>query len=243
MDHGDEKSLLAGITKVYLDPDPGQALDQKIIGLIVRETLPWLAGPEVLEMGYGGGQWTGAILKTFGHTNIVDASEELLETARERHGDRVVTHASLFEEFEPPIAYDTIVSSLVLEHVQDPVAVMRGAATWLAPGGRLVAIVPHADSLHRRLGVKMGLLERTTELNATDDILGHRRVYTIRHMRDDIAAAGLRVVDEKGLFVKCLSQSQMVGFSDELLEGFMALGAEIPMEFSTNIAFQCARQA
>jgi len=46
----------------------------------------------------------------------------------------------------------------VLEHVDDPVAVLRLVKSWLKPGGRVLAAVPNARSIHRQAAVIMGLL-------------------------------------------------------------------------------------
>ena len=64
----------------------------------------------------------------------------------------------------------------ILEHVEKPVALLSRAATWLAPGGRLLVDVPNGLSLHRMVGVKMGLLKEPCELNQRDLDLGHRHL-------------------------------------------------------------------
>ena len=53
--------------------------------------------------------------------------------------------------------FDTVLSSLVLEHVEDPVKVLTTAAQWLKPQGHLILIVPNALSLRSRLAVSTGL--------------------------------------------------------------------------------------
>ncbi|MBN1311280.1 MAG: class I SAM-dependent methyltransferase [Anaerolineae bacterium] len=48
---------------------------------------------------------------------------------------------------DPSQPYDLIVGWMVLEHLHDPVAVLRKLHGWLAPGGWLVLSVPNAASL------------------------------------------------------------------------------------------------
>jgi trans-aconitate methyltransferase len=230
---------LERIAKEYTEPDPGRLVDRQFLGWTVDRMLPWIKGPNVLELGFGDDQWTGRILARFGHTHIVDASQTLLARAKEKYGERITTYHALFEEFAPPKSFNSIVASYVLEHVEDPAQILARATQWLAPQGHVLIVVPHADSFHRRLAVCMGLQAKTSDLGATDRQMGHRRVYTIAHMEDDIKAAGLRVVSKRGHLLKPLPQGMLTDFSAKMLEGFQKLGDEMPMEYASSIAFDC----
>jgi len=238
MQTGEEERLDA-IADEYIRPDPGRAIDQKILGMIVESIIPWIKGPEILELGFGDGQWTGRIIELFGHSHIVDGSRVLLDTAKQKYGPRITTYASLVEDFAPGRRFDTIIASFVLEHVEDPVQILRNTTAWLRPQGNVVVIVPNANSLHRMLAVCMQLQESTWELGATDRQMGHRRVYGASTMEHDIVEAGLAVVARKGFFCKLLPQNMMTGFSDEMLKGLMKLGERLPKERAASIAFNC----
>jgi 2-polyprenyl-3-methyl-5-hydroxy-6-metoxy-1,4-benzoquinol methylase len=234
-----ETVLLERIAHEYRQPDPGRLVDRQFLDWTVERLLTWICGPEVLELGFGDDQWTGKILARFGRTHVVDASRSLLDLAEEKYGPRLRAYHSLFEEFCPDKAFDNIVASYVLEHVEDPVQVLKRAAAWLKPHGHVLVVVPHADSLHRRLAVCMGMQRTTDTLGPTDRQMGHRRVYTIARMEHDIRQAGLGVVRHRGFLLKPLPQGMMSGFTAAMLEGFMKLGDEMPMEFASSIAFDC----
>jgi 2-polyprenyl-3-methyl-5-hydroxy-6-metoxy-1,4-benzoquinol methylase len=238
-----ETGLLERIAMEYQRPDPGRMVDRQFLEWTVDRMLPWIVGPEVLELGFGDDQWTARILARFGRTHIVDAAGNLLERAREKYGSRVTTYHALFEDFCPDKAFDTIVASYVLEHVEDPVRILTRAAGWLAPSGHVLIVVPHADSLHRRLAVCMGMQQTTDALGPTDRQMGHRRVYTIARMEEDIRQAGLAVVRRQGSLLKPLPQGMLTGLSKAQLEGLMKLGDEMPMEYASSIAFDCVRAA
>ena len=72
----------------------------------------------------------------------------------------------------------------------DPVGVMRRIASWLLPGGRLHVVVPNSASLHRLLGVEMGILSAPDDLSERDKAYGHRRVYGHEARRRVRAALG-----------------------------------------------------
>lgn len=234
-----EEKKLEKFAKGYVKPDPGRMVDNKLLSLVVNETLPWIKGPKVLEMGVGDDAWTEKIIKKFGSSNIVDAAEVILKRAKRKYQERINTFTSLFEEFEPSEKYNTIIVSYVLEHVKDPVEILKRAKTWIRPNGHLIIIVPHADSYHRRLAVVMGLQKKTEELGTADKKIGHRRVYTMKKMEADITCAGLKVFRKKGLFAKFLPQSLMTGWPDKLIKGYMDLGKKLPMECLASICYDC----
>jgi 2-polyprenyl-3-methyl-5-hydroxy-6-metoxy-1,4-benzoquinol methylase len=236
-----EMARLDRVAQEYRQPDAGRRVDQKLISLLVGRAIPWMNGPEVLEMGSGDDQWTQRMIEHFGHSHLVDGSRTLIEAARKKYGAKLTAYHSLFEELNPGKQFDTVLSSLVLEHVEDPAKVLATAAKWIKPEGRLVVIVPNALSLHRRLAVAMGLIRAADELGESDVRLGHRWVFTIASIEEAIAGAGLKIVRKAGWLTKPLPQSMMTEFSDALLEGLMKLGDELPMEHACFLAFECRR--
>jgi len=239
MDLSKEKDMLEEIASEYIDTDPGRIVDRKILAMVVSQVMPWIKGPDVLEMGFGDDAWTGSVIKKFGRSSIVDASQILLKQAAAKYGKKIQTFNQLFEDFKPSVKFDSIIASFILEHVDDPVLVLKKARTWLKPRGQVIVIVPNANSYHRRVAVKMKMQKKVDAIGTTDKQMGHRRVYTAGTMEQDIKAAGLKVKNKSGFFLKFLPQGMMTGFSDELLLGFMKLGEEIPMEDCATIAFDC----
>jgi trans-aconitate methyltransferase len=235
-----EINSLEKISEEYTKPDAGRMVDKKLFSLIADELMPLISGPEVLEMGFGDDEWTSKIIQKIGHSNIVDASRNLLSVAKAKYKNTVNIYESLFENFSPDKKFNTILASYILEHVEDPVSVLKGAREWMVDSGKLIAIVPHAGSLHRRLAVTMGLQENVSSLGETDFRLGHRRVYDIELFEKHIKAAGYIIEMKKGLFIKPLPQSMMTDFSDEMLKGFMELSKQLPMEYSALIVFVCS---
>lgn len=170
---------------------------------------------------------TRLLVNDFAQLTVVDGAKELLDAIPDF--PNVTKVHSLFEEFEPPDWFDTVILEHILEHVDDPHAILTRARGWLGPAGRLLAGVPNANSIHRLIGVKMGLLGETTELNPRDLAQGHRRVYTPNSFRDELERAGLRVTQFGGVFFKPLSNQQIQDYwSEELKEAFYELGKDFP---------------
>ena len=122
---------LEEIAAKHVEPNAGQVFDAKMQYYDMDKLLPYIIGPKVLELGYGDGMWTPKMIELFGESHVVDASEKLLNQVKGMYGNKVNVYPSLFEQFTPPFLFNTIIATHVLEHVDDPVAVLRRCATWL----------------------------------------------------------------------------------------------------------------
>jgi SAM-dependent methyltransferase len=220
-----EKRRLARAATWYVEEQ--LEFDKRLIRYHYDAIRGFLRGPLGLELGPAEGQMTPLLLKHFTTLTVVDGSAPLLDKIP-RAPNLVKIH-SLFEDFTPRHQFDSIVMNRVLEHVRDPVGLLRLARRWLSPNGRLLIGVPNADSFHRLAAVHMRLLRRATELNDRDRRLGHRRVYTRDALLLDIRKAKLAVVTTGGVFFKPLSNVQIdATWTDAMMDGFFKLGSDFP---------------
>lgn len=188
-------------------------------------------GP-VLDLGCGDGLLTARLAARHSRVVGVDASDSRLERSRRntRGLPNVELRQALFEDCraDPDEQFDGVVLSCVLEHVADPVALLRQAASWLSPQGRVVAIVPHAGSVHRRAGVLMGLITELTDPGEADRALEHDRVYTRAMLAADVEGAGLRVTASGGHLLKALANDRMAELPADLVDAYEELGRQFP---------------
>src|SRR5262249_28783096 len=144
-------------------------------------------------------------LDHFPDVTSIDGSEALLRSMGEKlAGKRWTSVCTLFEEYTPAEPFDAVLATDVLEHVAEPGPLLARIRRWLRPGGTLAVVVPHALSLHRRLGVRMGLSAFPSELGPTDRRLQHAHCFTCFDMERLLAGAGFRVREQQGLFCKSL---------------------------------------
>ena len=178
----------------------------------VQACLEHARGKSLLDMPCGDGLLTELFAQRFERIVGVDASSVHLQSARHRLPN-VEFHESLIEDLQLSERFDTVVMLNVLEHVEDPVRALRSAASFLAPGGVLIAHVPNAHAVNRRIAVLMGTLASCDELSPFDiEIAGHRRSYTLKTLIADVEAAGMKVNATGGVFYKMLSTPQMDWF-------------------------------
>lgn len=178
----------------------------------VQSCLEHARGSSLLDLPCGDGLLTAMFTKRFKRVVGVDASASHLASARRRLPG-VEFHEALIEDLRLEERFDTVAMLNVLEHVENPVHVLRCAASFLAPGGVLIVHVPNALAVNRRIAVLMGTLTDCEELSPFDiQVAGHRRSYSLATLKADIEAAGLRISATGGVFYKMLSTPQMDWF-------------------------------
>lgn len=187
-----------------------------------------MTGKTILEMGAAEGVMTELLAATGCELTIVEAGATFCRALAARFPRANVVH-SLFEAFEPAREFDNVVLGHVLEHVADARAVVARAAGWLAPGGRMLAAVPNARSLHRQAAVLMGLLPNERAMSEADRVHGHRRVFDPESFRECFTAVGLEIEIYGGYWLKPLSNTQLEqAWTAEMIEAFMRLGERYP---------------
>lgn len=202
---------------------------------------PYFVGSTCLELGPADGQMTSLLLNHFKFVTSVDGSESFCKNLSEEFkgisGFKVENY--LFEEYEPSESFDVVLATHILEHITDPVYVLRRIRNWLSPHGVLIVLVPNAHSLHRLVAVKMGLLEFSNQLNDLDMALGHRRVYDMQLLSDHLGQAQWHIVAQGGVFYKPLTNQQINDwFTVEMMDGFYRLGKDFP-EYAAEVYAVC----
>ncbi|MBL7070848.1 MAG: ATP-grasp domain-containing protein [Candidatus Omnitrophica bacterium] len=240
LSHEQEKSSLDSMADRYFT-QKALGPDDKQMGFIIDEILTVCRGPKVLKLGYGNGHSVLKLVDMGFDVTVVEGASQLANECRDGFGGRVKIAHSLFEEFKPEEYYDTIIASCVLEHVKDPKELLHLLTAWLAPEGSLHIAVPNALSLHRRVGLKMGLLREPMELSPQELEVGHRRSYTVDTLKAELDSAGLNVNFIKGIFLKPLSSGQMMDWPHDLLEGYNKLSDELP-EYTAFIYGSCSKK-
>lgn len=172
------------------DPDVGvetlEAFEdaKRYNGWICERVAGHISG-RVLEVGSGIGNIVGELLSAEKVTSIVatDISDSSLSTLRDRFGwdSRLTTEVWNAEQPPSPSLlaekFDTIISSNVLEHINDHETALKHIRELLKPSGTLIILVPAHAALYSGL----------------DEDLGHFRRYSRAELMRVHDAAGFEV--------------------------------------------------
>jgi 2-polyprenyl-3-methyl-5-hydroxy-6-metoxy-1,4-benzoquinol methylase len=149
-------------------------------------------GKRVLDVGCRTGGLGRALIGRGCQVSGLELDEAAAELAKADLEQVVVADlntSSVSEHFAAG-SFDAVVFADVLEHLHDPVAVLRDAATLLEPDGRLVVSVPNVTHGSVRLALLQGRWSYT-EAGLLD--AAHVRFFNRAGVLEMVAAAGLAV--------------------------------------------------
>jgi 2-polyprenyl-3-methyl-5-hydroxy-6-metoxy-1,4-benzoquinol methylase len=114
---------------------------------LTREVLPPHPGARLLDVGCGSGAFL-AQMREVGWTVVGQDVDEKAAAAARARGIEVRLGPLANDHGD---SFDVITANHVIEHVHDPIELLRTCAELLAPKGRLWLATPNADALGRRL--------------------------------------------------------------------------------------------
>ena len=208
--------------------------DYRMHEFMLRTFQPQLRAGRALELGCYHGVFTERLTGVFRDVTVVEGASELVNIARTRVGEKARFVLSRFEDFNPEEGFDSVFLLHTLEHLDEPVALLRRIGSWLSPNGRLFVAVPNAYAASRQIAVAMGLVPHATAVTTGEALHGHRRTYSLRTLKFDLRSAGLRVIDFGGIMFKPLANFQFDRaleeglIDDDFLNGCYELGKSYP---------------
>ena len=214
-------------------------------GYMIDAFLPFKRPGEVLELGSFKGAFTKRLIPHFTGITGVEASLEAIVDAQSSVGKKAEFVHDRFETLQLEKQFPNIVMTHVLEHLDDPVGVLKRINDeWLEPGGRFFLVCPNANAPSRQIAVKMGLITHNTAVTKAEEEHGHRCTYTLDVLESEAHRAGLKVIHRSGIFFKALAnyqwdlilQTDII--SQEYLDGCYALGQIYP-ELCSSIFVIC----
>lgn len=185
----------------------------------------------LLELGLGHGITATVFGKHFKRHVVVDASSAVIANFRKTYPDsKAEVVESYFENFATDERFDVIVFGFILEHVDDPVLILRHFRQFLRPNGRMFVTVPNAEVLNRRLGHLAGMLPDMTALSDHDRLLGHKRYYTVQTLKQDLERAGYVINRLEGIYLKPLTTTQMLShnFDQRVIDALCLVAIDYP---------------
>jgi len=127
-----------------------ELLDQQLLGIYDLAVAEMDDNSTILDIGGGGGIGAAHILSKYPNSNIyvMEISQVACDVGGSRYPDIKFICADIRTVELSTGAYDYIVASQVLEHVDDLDSVMTKIMDALRPGGILYIGVPHEDDLY-----------------------------------------------------------------------------------------------
>ena len=161
-----------------------------------------------LELGLGHGVALKILSENFKSITALDGSLKMIERFANIY-DNVQLEHTYFEDYQTEKKYDSIGMGFVLEHVEDPLLILKKYRDFLREGGSIFIGVPNAASLHRLLALEAGLIDDIRALSAQDIAFGHRRFFSNEDWHALFSEAGYTVERNEGLYLKPFTTKQI----------------------------------
>ena len=214
---------------------------------MIKSFIPHFVEGNCLELGSFKGDFTKRLLPHFEYITCVEASPEAISEAQEKIGNEVRWVEGRFEDITLPTKYDNIIITHVLEHIENPVKLLKKIKDeWLSDKGKLFIVVPNANAPSRQIAVKMGLIPYNTSITPREVEHGHYITYTLDVLDSHAIQAGLNVTNRSGIFFKALANFQWDKLlktdiiNKEYLDGCYALGQQYP-DLCSSIMLVCKK--
>ncbi|GIW80902.1 MAG: hypothetical protein KatS3mg105_2709 [Gemmatales bacterium] len=111
-----------------------------------RKWLKWHGQGRLLDFGCGGGSFVERMARQGWQVTGIDMSENAVRRVRDELGLPALVGTLPHPELSPE-SFDVVTMWQSLEHVHDPLGVLRQARRLLVPGGKLIVAVPNILSL------------------------------------------------------------------------------------------------
>ena len=214
---------------------------------MLRSFIPFFKEGNMLELGSSRGDFTRKFLPYFNDITCVEASDAAILAAKSEFGAKVKFINDVFENVSLTDKYDNIVLTHVLEHIDNPVALLKRInREWLSDQGRFFLVCPNANAPSRQIAVNMGLISHNTAVTPAEAEHGHKITYTLDTLERDAKAAGLNIIHRTGIFFKALANFQWDNLlktgiiSPAYLEGCYQLGQKYP-DLCSSIFLVCEK--
>lgn len=198
----------------------------------------------VLEIGAGEGPVTRYLSERFAEVEAIEPADAYFAKLKERFGENgnVRLHHGLFENIDIAGKFPLVIACGVLEHVEKPQDFLDKAKQLLESGGILTGTVPNATSMHRRIGVAMGMMQEVHELSEQDHKVGHYRYYDFDTLRDELKDAGFKNIKTEGIVLKPFPNSKMDDLSEAFCDALFQVGRALP-DWGAEIFFRAEKGA
>src|ERR1044071_822375 len=120
--------------------------DYILRGYMMQTFEPFLIKGKALELGCYMGEFTKLIRQQFDDVTVIEASDELIAQSKQRLAPDVKFIHSTFETVELEDKFQAIFLMHTLEHLDDPVLVLKRVNDWLSDTGRFFLVVPNANA-------------------------------------------------------------------------------------------------
>lgn len=182
------------------------------------------------------------------HFTVVEPSDDFYENAvtLAKGREKVTCIKGFFEEKVNQLSpeFDMIICSSLLHEVEEPEVFLSLIAKLCNPQTIVHVVVPNANSMHRLLGMRMGMLADLYAKSQNNEEFQQNNVFDSESLKKIMEKSGFEILESGSFFVKPFSHEQMYNMmqqgilNEAVLDGLYYLTEYMP-EFGSEIYVNC----
>lgn len=190
---------------------------EKFRRLKIREVVSLLGdlnGLHVLDVGIGLQPVSRALNGEPKSLTLVEPILSLLDRDRREFPDsQAVRFGGVVEDFPsamiPEGGFGLSLLSSVLHEASDPLRMLNSVWSVMEPQAVLIVVVPNRHSIHRVLGVHLGMLDSLTSQTRTETLMQQRHAFSRETLRSMLDECGFQEEASYTHFLKPFTHLQM----------------------------------
>jgi 2-polyprenyl-3-methyl-5-hydroxy-6-metoxy-1,4-benzoquinol methylase len=215
--------------------DPDDDFDRWYTDATAQAIGRWIrTGDTVLELGCATGRMSSSFAGMGALVTGLDTAVAYLERARSRGLDGSRFIEGDIVDIDLGERFLHVVAANVVHEVAEPQELFQSAAKHVEPGGYVHVSLQNPSSIHRLLGLEMGLIEGLDEVSELGRRYSTIRILDVPELERLGRLAGLEMIHREGVMLKPLPNALMEGLPVPVLEGLIAVARHFPNSAAMN---------
>lgn len=217
-----KENFLDSIGKIYDITNKDMEFDYYYRHYHFEEISNNLNGSEILELGCSTGLSTKLLNDLDLNITVVEGSEFNIQQTKNNFelNNKVNFHLSLWEDFSTDKKFSDILLVDSLQFINKKEELLNKYKINLAKNGLFHIVIPNSNSLHRHIGLEMGIINSLTDQSDIDKTVASYQDLNWELSRNLFKNVGLEVLKETPILLKPFDNKTMLSFSKQQIQAY-----------------------
>jgi len=217
--------FLDSVAEFYDVTDKANQFDYYYKKFHFQEISKNIVGKQVLELGCSTGLSTFLLSQLDIYLTVVEGSKINIEKSNENFefNKNVKFINTLWEDFESKEKFTDILLVDSFQLLENKKQLLKKYQNLLTAEGRFHLIFPNSNSLHRQIGVEMGLIESLTEQSDMDKLVNSNQTLDWNSSRNLLTNFEFEIEKEIPILLKPLDNKSMLTLAEDQINAYFLI--------------------
>ena len=228
MTKDNKEEFLDSIGKIYDITNKDQEFDYYYRQYHFEEISSNLIGNEILELGCSTGLSTKLLSDLGLNITVVEGSQFNIQQTKKNFdlSEKVEFHLSLWNNFSTSHKFSDILLVDSLQFIEKKERLLNKYKKILAKNGLFHIVIPNSNSLHRHIGLEMGIINSLTDQSDRDIAVASSQDLDWELSRKLFKKVGLEVLKETPILLKPFDNKTMLSFSEQQIKAYFKVASK-----------------